>query len=55
MRRIVTDLTMCFKILNGYVDINCENVFEMSDVTQTRGHSMKLAKGRVGLCNNRDS
>ena len=43
VRRLKKDLVMCYKILNNFVDINCDNFFEFS-VLATRGHTLKLVK-----------
>ena len=42
------DLIEVLKIYNGYYNININQVFITSDVTSTRGHSMKLLNHTPG-------
>ena len=43
-RRLKTDLTLCYKILNGLVDVNSSSFFKRSLYSSTRGNSLKLTK-----------
>jgi len=43
-RRVRGDLIEVFKIMKGYDRIDYRKFFEVSSVTKTRGHSLKLAK-----------
>jgi hypothetical protein len=43
-RRLKADLVMCYKVLNGRVDINISSFFKRSLYTSTRGNSFKLSK-----------
>jgi hypothetical protein len=45
-RRSRADLIEVFKILKGFEEID-ENLFFKRHVSNTRGHSLKLYKGRV--------
>ena len=42
LRRLKSDLVMVFKCLNG--EVGCNNVFQLSHTTHTRGHAKKLTK-----------
>ena len=44
LRRLYDDLTWCYKILFGYVDISSDEFFVPSPVVHTRGHPYKLFK-----------
>lgn len=44
VRRLRADLIMCFTILNGYTDVDVDQFFTRSSVSQTRGNSCKLFK-----------
>ena len=44
LRRLHSDLIWCFKIVFGYVDVNCDDYFEFHCQSATRGHSYKLRK-----------
>ena len=44
LRRLKADLIMCYKILNGLVDVNTSSFFKRSLCPSTRGNSLKLAK-----------
>ena len=44
LRRLHCDLTWCYKILFGYVDMQADKFFELSPCLQTRGHHYKLFK-----------
>ena len=46
LRRLHCDLLWCYKIIFGYVDINCDDMFEFRISTNTRGHKYKLFKKR---------
>ena len=48
-RRMRGDLIETFKIMNGFVDINRDTLFSLSDQTQLRGHTLKLAKEQSTL------
>jgi len=41
VRRVKQNLTMCYKIINGLVAIDCSEFFFI-DCDQTRGHNLKL-------------
>ena len=41
-RRVVCDLTMCYKILNGYIDTSLRNLFTVKTYQRTRGHDLRL-------------
>ena len=43
IRRIKYDLQLCFKIINGDISLHC-NMFDLSNLTHTRGHKYKLYK-----------
>jgi len=43
-RRIRNDLVTCYKYLNNMCEIGNLDSLRISEVTQTRGHSMKLAR-----------
>ena len=43
-RRVKSDLTMCYKMLNNLVAIDSDIFFKRSAVRNTRGNSMKLDK-----------
>jgi len=47
MRRVMADLTTCYKLLNGLIDIDSDNFFVASNNTRTRGNSRKLQKNHV--------
>ena len=53
MRRIKKDCKMCFKIFYGFVDLDINSFFKLSDATLTRGHHFKtvkpLVKSNLGL------
>ena len=44
LRRLKTDLITMFKILHNVKDIDCNDFFTLSNVTNTRGHRYKLLK-----------
>ena len=45
LRRLKFDLILIFKIINGYVDINCGRLFEFfSKNLNLRGHQKKIIK-----------
>jgi len=46
-RRLLTDLVWCYKIVFGLVVVNTNDLFELSAVTQTRGHRYKLFKKSI--------
>ena len=46
-RRQRGDMITVYKILNGMIDIQADKLFQLSDVTQTRGHQMKLKMPRA--------
>ena len=43
------DLIEVFKILNGYYEIDPTKFFTLTDVSNTRGHHMKLFKSHTIL------
>ena len=45
MRRIKYDLSMYFKILHGFVDINDESMFQVRDI-RTRNNGLTLFKAK---------
>jgi len=47
MRLLMADLTTCYKLLNGLIDIDSSNFFVASTNTQTRGNSCKLKKNYI--------
>ena len=47
MRRLIADLTTCYRLLNGLIDIDFTNFFVASTSTQTRGNSCKLKKNHI--------
>jgi hypothetical protein len=42
LRRLKTDLILCYKILHGFVEINKDVLFALDPNNITRGHSWKL-------------
>jgi len=42
LRRLLTDLMWCYKIIFGLVDIDVNQFFTLSSVPQTRGHRYKV-------------
>jgi hypothetical protein len=46
LRRLHTDLLMCYKIVFGIVTVNFDDFFKVSPCTITRGHSYKLYRQR---------
>jgi len=50
LRRLRIDLTWCYKILFGVVDVPVDDFFAFSPVKHTRGHSFKLFKRRSNTC-----
>ena len=48
-RRVIKDLVMVYKIVNGLVDLNFSDMFTFSSVNVTRGHCFKLFKNPVRL------
>ena len=49
LRRLLTDLCWCYKIVFGLVDTDIDDFFELSTVTHTRGHKYKLFKKHSAL------
>ena len=45
MRRIKIDLKICFKIFYGFVDLDINSFFKLSDATLTRGHHFIVKMG----------
>ena len=41
-RRQRGDMTTVYKIMHGMIDIQVEKLFHMSDITHTRGHTLKI-------------
>ena len=52
IRRLIADLTTCYKLLNGLIDIDSTNLFVASTNTQTRGNSCKLKKNHIPCVSN---
>jgi len=52
MRRITTDLTMCYKLLNGLTDTDYQFTLSYSSISQTRGNSLKLNKRHLASTRN---
>jgi len=48
-RRMINDLVLCYKILNGKVDTDLSNVFKLNSNSCTRGHAFKLYKLQCNL------
>jgi len=46
-RRVKSDLIMCYKVLHNMVSIDCNTLFQRSQVSHTTGNSMKLRKHHV--------
>jgi len=44
LRRLITDLTWCYKIVFGYVDVDIGDSISFSPAVHTRGHGYKLFK-----------
>ena len=44
LRRLKTDLVVCFKLLHGQIDSNYDHYFQLINYSSTRGHNYKLAK-----------
>ena len=44
LRRLITDLTWCYKIVFGYVDIDIGDNISFSPDVHSRGHGYKLFK-----------
>jgi len=42
LRRLLTDLVWCYKIIFGLVNIDVNKCFTLSPVSHTRGHNYKL-------------
>ena len=47
MRRIIADLTMCYKLLNGLTETDYISALLPSSISQTRGNSLKLNKNHL--------
>jgi len=43
-QRVISDLVLCCKILNGLLDTEIADVLTAAENSKTRGHSMKLMK-----------
>ena len=43
LRRIYADLTRCYKIVYGLINIPFDAFFEFADCSSTRGHPLKLS------------
>ena len=48
-RRLISDLLLCFKIVNNLIDLKFSDFFEFDPNNRTRGHNFKL---RIPLCKN---
>jgi len=44
LRRLHTDLIMCYKIVYSLVDVKFDDFFHLSTIATTRGHPFKLFK-----------
>jgi len=44
LRRLKQDLLTLFKIINGFIDVDVSQFFELFTYSQTRGHNFKLVK-----------
>ena len=42
LRRLYIDLTICFKICNGYVALDKNDFFAFNPLSRTRGHCFKI-------------
>ena len=49
-RRLIADLTLCYKILHGLIDLDFDEFFKLSNISTHRGHKFKLAVP-VAECN----
>ena len=49
VRRLKSDLIMCYKILNKLVDLDCSDFFVLANSNRTRGHSRKLFTQQCSL------
>lgn len=49
MRRLRSDMIEVFKIMHGFEGLKPEKFFKLSDITHTRGHSMKIYKPNTRL------
>jgi hypothetical protein len=49
VRRVKTDLVMCFKILHGFVDIEREVFFTLRGAARTRGNPLTLVHNKIRL------
>jgi len=47
LRRLLTDLVWCYKVVFCLVDINVDDFFSFSNLVVTRGHQYKLYKKRT--------
>jgi len=50
LRRLYNDLTWCYKILFGYVDVSSDEFFAPSPAVHTRGQPYKLFKKHSTIC-----
>jgi len=48
----MADLTTCYKLINGHIDVNCFEFFTVSSLTHTRGNSRKLMKNHSSTTHN---
>jgi hypothetical protein len=46
LRRLHTDLIMCYKIVFGMLDVNFDDFFKVSPSSVTRGHAYKIFRQR---------
>jgi len=49
-RRLIADLTLCYKIVHGLIDLDFDEFFKFSNISTHRGHKFKLAVP-VAKCN----
>ena len=46
-RRVKSDVIVCYQLLHNMVTIDCKALFQRSQVSHTRGNSMKLSEHHV--------
>ena len=49
-RRLVADLTLCYEIVHGLINLDFDEFFKFSNISTHRGHKFKLAVP-VAKCN----
>jgi len=51
LRRLVTDLIWCYKMVFGHVDVDIGDSLKIRPASRTRGHGYKLYKSHtIGNC-----